>query len=369
MADKNEGADLSLALAAVSDARFHQLAYAIDDAVVVTDGAGHVLFANPAADRLLDSAPGELASRPFPLPLKHSKSGPCTLELADGRKRPLNLAVSATVWDGQIAYLAVLKPAIDPDASKAEAVETLLAAMRARFLAHVSHELRTPLNTVLGFSEAMAAELFGPLGDARYRGYAHDIHHAGERLLALLTDLLDLSRADSGDLALEESLFDLSELIDGLIPEALAVARGEAEQVTRGPMDPVLLRGDKSKIGRALVHLVANGLSFSEGETPVTVSTVRGDDGRVLIRIADSGRGFAPEELSNAFRPFPRVRTVERADPRTGPGVGLALVRRYIELHGGAVRIESEVGKGTVVTCMLPPERVALDLTLGRTTH
>lgn len=350
-------------VAAVADARFHSLAYMVDDAIVVVDGSNVVRFANPSADRLLEQPPGALVGQPFVLLLAQSKSGLHALSLASGRRQEVMLTVSATVWDGAVAWMASLKPVLGAVTDGAEAVETLLGAMRARFLAHLSHELRTPLNTVMGFSEAMLAELMGPLGHPRYRAYAHDIHRAGSQLLGLVTDLLDLSRADSGGLELDESLFDLPALLAEVLPQAQSTAlRAQGAVVSAGPIDPVLLRGDREKLHRALLHLVSNGLAFTPAGGTVTISSDITDDGRVRIRVADTGRGFSAEELSNAFRPFPRIRTVEQADPRAGPGVGLALVRRYMELHGGAVRIESAPGVGTTVTCMLPSDRVALDL-------
>ncbi len=364
MSDKQDGSGsgLDFGHAAVADARFHSLAYAIDEAVVVVDATNVVRFANPAADKLLDGAPGHLIGQPFSLPLPRMKSGRAVLELATGRRLDVSVTLSATVWEGAIAWLATLK--LSPSVAEAgtDAVEALLGAMRARFLGHLSHELRTPLNTVLGFSEILMSELYGPLGHAKYRHYSNDIHKAGTRLLGLITDLLDLSRADSGELQLEESLFDLSDVIALLMPEARAGARAADVALETGALQPILLRGDKEKLKRAVLHLVANGLAFTHAPGSVTVSADVGAQGQVLIRVADTGRGFSADELALAFQPFPRVRTVDQADPGAGPGVGLALVRKYVELHGGAVRIESRPGVGTTVTCMLPASRVALDM-------
>ena len=353
----------------VADARFHSLAYAIDEAVVVTDPENRVLFANPAADRLMGVAPGALIGEGFCLPLASLKSGPAELSLATGQRKPVQLVVSATVWEGTIAHMATLRPVVAEQQTGATDTEAM-AAMRARFLAHLSHELRTPLNTVLGFSETMARELFGPLGSDRYRAYAEDVHRAGTRLNALLGDLLDLARADSGDLTLDESLFDLAELIDTLLPQAMTDAmRVQGARLSADHQDAVLLRADRAKLGRAIGHLVHNGLAFTQAGGEVRVSTSLGVDGRLLIRVMDTGRGFSTDALASAFVPFPRIARPEIADPQAGPGVGLALVRRYVELHGGAVRIESVEGSGTTVTCMLPQERIALDYSLGVTRH
>lgn len=347
---------------AVSDARFHALAYAVNDAVVVTDAHNIARFANPVADTLLGCGPGGLIGRPFVLLVSALRSGTMALPLPDGREIAASFSVSATVWEGKVGHLAVIRP-LPGAAGDAEAVETLLAAMRARFLAHVSHELRTPLNTILGFAEVMTQELFGPHGNPRYRHYSNNILSSSQKLLGLVTDMIELSRSDSGDLSLDEQIIDLSSLIASVLPEAEAAGRSQGADVSTGGLEPVLLRGDADKLRRAVLHLLANGLAFTPSGGQVRVSTRLAPDGRVLIRVADTGRGFTPHQLSQAFQPFPRIRTVDQADPQAGLGVGLALVRRFIELHGGAVRIESRQGEGTTVTCMLPKTRVALNLT------
>jgi signal transduction histidine kinase len=346
---------------AVGDARFHALAFAVDDAVVVTDTHNIVRFANPVAETLFHSNGRAITGRPFGLLLSALRSGPHSIALPDGREMSAIVTVSATIWDGKVGWLAVLK-AQPSAATEIDAVETLLAAMRARFLAHVSHELRTPLNTILGFAETMAEELFGPHSNPRYRQYAMDILTSSQRLSGLVTDMIELSRADSGDLALDEQIIDLSSLIADVVPQAEAAARSQGADLAMGSLEPILLRGDPGKLRRALLHLLANGLAFTPSGGAVQVSTQLARDGRVLIRVADSGRGFSAHQLAQAFQPFPRVRTVDQADPQAGLGVGLALVRRFIELHGGAVRIESRQGQGTTVTCMLPKARVALDV-------
>lgn len=350
-----------LASSGIPDARFHVLAYALDEPIVVVDAANHVLFANPAADRLCHGPAGHLVGAPFLLPLGAMKSERATLSLPSGQSCPVLVTVSAMVWDGVAAHLGILRPLEPAMRAVTAAVETV----RSRFLAHLSHELRTPLNTILGFAEAMKSELFGPLGSERYQSYAEHIYLAGGRLATLVSDLLDLSRAESGELPIEDSVFDLSMLIDAAIPEARERtaqrirAAGPHVHVDHGT--PVLLRADREKLFSAVQHLVMNGLAFTPGDGEVRVSTNLMRDRRIIIRVADNGRGISSDELEGLFKPFARASAVERADPLAGPGVGLALVRRYIELHGGAVRIDSTQGLGTKVTCIIPADRVVLD--------
>ena len=353
-------------LTAVSDARFHSLAYMVEEAVVVTDQGNQVVFANPAADRLFEAAPGALVGSAFIMPMRSTKSGEIQVRLASGRRLKLRGTIAATVWDGKIGWLGTFEASV-PEALQSAARDAALNAMRARFLAHLSHELRTPLNTIMGFSEAMAKEVFGPLGTDQYRDYARAVHTTGQRLLGLMNDLLELSRAQSGDLRLNETTFDLAQVINEALLQAKALARNGGAAIAMGQVQPVLLRADAEKIRSAVMHLLANGLAFTEATGTVTLSATLGDDRRLLIRVEDDGRGFLDEQLEQAFEPFSRVGAVELADPQAGLGVGLALVRRYIEMHGGAVRIDTQDGQGTCVTCMLPQDRVALDVAVDGT--
>lgn len=354
-------------LAAVSDARFHSLAYMVEQAVIVTDASNIVRFANPAADQLFECAPGRMSGL-FLLPMRSTKSGVVEIVLPSGRLARLSAQISATVWDGGIGWLGTFRE-VTKELPDARAIEDTLQSMRARFLAHLSHEMRTPLNSIIGFSEAMAVELFGPLGSERYGDYVRTVLGEAERLLQLTNDLLDLSRAESADLRIDESVFDLAEVILELAPHARTLSRGGKARISFGAVEPVLLRADRDKIRAVLAHLVGNGLAFTPASGTVTVSAELTSERRLVIRVIDTGRGFDADQLAQAFRPFPRVLSAELADPQSGIGVGLALVRRYIELHGGAVRIESEPGQGTTVTCMLPSDRVALDVKAPPTAH
>lgn len=355
-------------LETVADARFHSLAFMIEEAIVITDRKNQVRFANPAADRLFEAAPGQLIGQPFLLALNQIKPGDITVELASGRRLHLSLSLAATVWQGEVAWMASFHNNYLLGTSHPEKIETLVQRVRARLLSHLSHELRTPLNSILGFSEAMILGLYGKIHNKHYADYVQNIQNAGKKLLNLLDDLLDLARADAGQLSLEESYFDLAEAVTEALPEAKKRARGNNKILSTVTVEPVLLRGDKAKFQQALVHLLSNGFSFTPSSGYVSISSSLLDDGRLVIRVADTGRGFDKDDLASAFCPFPRLHTVEKSDPQVGAGVGLALVRQYIELHGGTVRIESQEDRGTTVTCTLPPERITLNLNPNRST-
>ena len=368
-------------LLAVADARFHSLAYMVADAVVVTDAETCILFANPAADRLFEQPAGSLAGQQFSVPLRATKSGGLTLSLPSGRLLDVEASIAATVWDGTIAWMATFRPpgaaaeasAGMPGRGQA-AGDAALEALQARFLAHLSHELRTPLNSLLGFSELLAAEAMGPIGSAAYRDYARAVHQSGQDLLRTVSDLLNLSRASTAQLPLDESVFDLLDVVNEVVPAARALPRASQAALNVRADAPMLVRGDRDKLRSAVLHLLGNGLAFTPDSGRVDLQLSRLGDGRLLLKVSDTGRGISPAGMRQAFRAFARQQPVDLADPQAGIGVGLALVRAYFELHGGSVRIDSREGEGTSVSCLLPQNRIELHMagmagTGGTTRH
>lgn len=351
--------------AALAEERFLTLAAALDDAVIVVDAAGVVCFANPAAGRLVE---GCAVARPFPLAVSALSSGPCALALPSGLQARFIATLGATSWEGAAATMIVLRRQTSLLSEVGPLVDETLAVMRGRFLSHVSHELRTPLNSIVGFAELLALEPHGPLGldaDAgeRYRTYAEDIRWSGARMSALVADLLDLASVNAGELRLAESRFELGPLLAEVLHDAPDAARQGSRPVL-GSIEPMIVDGDRDRLKRALVHLVANGLSSGGGDVSLSAKATR--DGRLRIGVTDRGPGFAPEALARAGEPFARARGVDRADPAAGLGIGLAVARHMFELHGGGLRIASRAGRGATVTCTLPPGRVVRSGSTGR---
>jgi signal transduction histidine kinase len=348
----------------VDNNAFELLANFLDQAIVVVDCNHIVRYANKAAEQLFANKQAGLVDQAFCLKIatesvqmrtrKHKK--------ANGEQVLITMSVLPTFWHGGSAWLVLAKPVAPVPLTSPLLTDAansgLLESVRKRFLAHLSHELRTPLNTVIGFSEAIADEIYGPIANQRYRSYASDIHKAGAKLLGLLTDLLDISSAQEGSWALEESDFDVAQLITELAQACQAASRTQGAYLEIDRLPCVRIRADQAKLERALRHVFNNAFAFTSKYGLVRIQASLSPDGHLLIRVRDTGRGMSPQEIQAAFEPFGRVRDVEQADPQAGPGVGLALVRQVFELHDGYVLLESRQNYGTSLTCILPRTRI-----------
>ena len=245
-----------------------------------------------------------------------------------------------------------------------EARERAESADRAKsaFLANMSHEIRTPLNAIIGFSEVMRDELFGPLGSPRYQEYMNDIHDSGIHLLALINDVLDLSKVEAGKLELQEDRVLLGSLVDTV----LRLLREKAESKfislqSRFSMDPYIWC-DRRVITQVLLNIIGNAIKFTPERGRVTVETRMDQEGNLLLSVTDTGIGIGAEDLVRVMQPFQQARihsTVAQKEP--GTGLGLTLSRSFIEKHGGALTIQSELELGTRVTILLPASRVLDD--------
>jgi signal transduction histidine kinase len=228
--------------------------------------------------------------------------------------------------------------------------------MKAAFLGAMSHELKTPLNAVLGFSEIIRDEVLGPIGHEGYREYAGDIHTSGARLLAVINDVLDVSRLEGGLLTIEarsESVLDVAE-------SAIKLARGLTQDkrviAIDVPADVPLLYVDPRRLAQALGNLMANALKFTPQGGQVRFIARRQADGGVHLMVEDSGIGMAQETIAAALEPF-RQLDGSLARRFEGAGLGLSISKALAELHGGQLNVRSAVGEGTTVTIALPAAR------------
>lgn len=227
---------------------------------------------------------------------------------------------------------------------------------KSAFLADVSHQLRTPLNAIIGFSEILKDEAFGPLPNDQYKSYAGDIHDSGRRLLAIITDLLDLTRIQSGQAELREESFSLAECLTTTTrmmsaqPQALALSF-ECDLQPNLPH----LYGDKSAVEHILQDLLSNAIKFTLGGS-ITVTARTSSDYALEFSVADTGIGMPEEELQQLNQRFSQIE-VSWKRKFEGTGLGLALVKALMNQHGGNVTIDSELGVGTTVTCRFPRQR------------
>ena len=241
-----------------------------------------------------------------------------------------------------------------------EATQHAELANRAKseFLANMSHELRTPLNAILGFSEILQTEPFGNLGDQRYKEYISDIHDSGSHLLEIINDILDLSRIEAGQISLREEPVDVHEIAE----RVLTMLRGRADEGGVEIIDDISndlpnLYADARIMRQILVNLISNAVKFTNADKEVVVSAEINSAGEFIVCVSDEGIGISEEDQIHVLEPFGQVdgsltRSFE------GVGLGLPLTKSFVELHGGDLHLESEVGVGTTVSLAFPPERV-----------
>lgn len=252
------------------------------------------------------------------------------------------------------AELLMLQQELEAARDEAEAA----SQAKSRFLANMSHELRTPLNAVIGFSDLMTQDMESGHADPRIHGqYARTVLESGQHLLAIVEDMLDLARIESGKLRVVESQVDLVELVHSA--GRMARGRGTADGVLLEedlPSEPLLVRVDARLTRQALINLIGNALKFSRPNSRVLVRLRNGDGGDVSIDVVDEGIGIPRHLIEEVMKPFSQVENSE-ARRYGGLGLGLPLAKQFVELQGGHLELESRIGAGTSATIRLPATR------------
>jgi len=245
--------------------------------------------------------------------------------------------------------------------------EQLASRSKNEFLANMSHELRTPLNCIIGFSELLKSEMFGPLGQERYKEYCTDINNAGVHLLEVLNDILDVSKLESGDMDLLENDVDVSAVVASSV--AMLANRADNQNITlitEIPKTLPRLYSDARRVKQILINLLSNAVKFSSEGSEVTVSASVGKQGEISLVVTDKGIGISQTDLAKVMDPFHQV-SDSLTRNHEGTGLGLHIVNSLVELHGGRVVIESELGVGTSVCVHFPPERSLVAASLSDT--
>jgi signal transduction histidine kinase len=251
---------------------------------------------------------------------------------------------------GQLEQLAA-------DLTQARNEAATASRMKSEFLANMSHELRTPLNAIIGFSDIIMSETLGPVKNDTYRDYARDINDSGQHLLAIIGEVLDLSRIEAGRFELSEFMIDLREVAASCNRLMRERARTAGLDLAMDmPVNLPLVYADEIKIKQVLLNLLSNAVKFTARGGRIRMTACHAGDGGVVFAVADTGIGMRAEDIPVALEPFRQVDSL-LARKYEGTGLGLPLAKSIVEHHGGRMWIESEPGKGTTVFFSLPAER------------
>lgn len=223
---------------------------------------------------------------------------------------------------------------------------------KSEFLANMSHELRTPLNAINGFSDIMKKEMFGPLGDPRYKEYVTDILFSGQHLLSLINDILDMSKIEAGKMTLNTEVMQMNDMVG----QVVRIIRGRADDSRLKLIYPTTdvpeIEADPRAVKQILLNLATNAIKFTPEGGTVRITIVPNSAG-LIITVKDSGIGISAEDIERLAEPFIQIDS-QHSRQHEGTGLGLALTKSLVELHGGNFKIESTVGQGTSVTFTLP---------------
>ena len=229
---------------------------------------------------------------------------------------------------------------------------------KSEFLAIMSHELRTPLNAIIGFSDMMKCEMFGPVGNPKYMEYVQDINASGLHLLELINDILDLSKIEAGQTELYEEDVDVPRILESCLTLVKERAReGGVEVACDATSDLPALYADERRLKQILINLLSNAIKFTPSGGKVTIKTWSRPDDGYAFQVVDTGIGIALEDIAKALAPFQQVDS-DLNRKFEGTGLGLPLTKSLVELHGGTLDLQSEVGVGTTVTVRFPAVRI-----------
>jgi PAS domain S-box-containing protein len=353
------------------------------DGVVSIDRNGTIVSANAGAEKLFGYDSGAMYGRPF-----GDLFAPESERIAKGRLDRLCRGEAASDGDGrevigrrrqgELVSLQLMLGRADEAATRFHALfrdmtrwkdaekEMTVArqqaekasAAKSEFLAKISHEMRTPLNAIIGFSEVMMEERFGPVGNERYRDYLKDINTSGSHLVSLLNDLLDLSKIEAGKMELSFERVNLNELTQ----QSVAIMQPQAARarvVVRSALSMSVpdIIADARSVRQIVLNLLSNSIKFTSAGGQVIVSTAATERGEVMLRVRDTGIGMSAKDIEVALQPF-RQLTASPRSGENGTGLGLPLTKALVEANRARFSIKSAVNAGTLVEIVFPAARV-----------
>ncbi|WP_339865552.1 sensor histidine kinase [Paremcibacter congregatus] len=229
---------------------------------------------------------------------------------------------------------------------------------KSEFLALMSHELRTPLNAIIGFADILKNELLGPHAITQYKDYSHDISEAGNHLLNLINDILDISKIDAGKYALNEEIVDVHEVVRNTRSLIRNQISDNGQTLTIHYEDDLPdLKVDGRSLKQMVLNLLSNAIKFTPDGGTIDMKVKLNKNRDMVFSVVDNGIGIAPHEIPQLLQPFTQSESNMTRECQ-GTGLGLSLVKKMVELHGGTLHLASELGNGTTVTLTFPAERV-----------
>lgn len=371
---------------AAADSAVRELQSILDtatDGVVILDGDGRIRSLNGSAQALFghdpDAVTGEHITTLFAIESHRqvndylsglAGSGVASL-LNDGREliakeamgRFIPVFMTMGVLPESGGYCAVLRDITqfkrtEQELERAKTEAERSSEQKSAFLARVSHEVRTPLNAIIGFSELMLAETYGPVGNQRYKDYLKDINMSGSHVLQLINDLLDISKIEAGQMELDFTATDLNQTVEECV-SIMQPAANRERVIVRTSLSPDLpeVVADERSMRQIMLNLLSNAIRFTPAGGQIIVSTVYEPSGDVALKVRDTGVGMSTAELDQALKPFKQVSSAHRRRG-DGTGLGLPLTKAMAEANRADFTISSRPAEGTVVTITFPPTRV-----------
>ena len=367
-----------------SEEKFRSIYLSANVAMIISiDEEGSIISWNPGAEKAFGYAENEILNQPLTLlmPERYREAHEAglkrvcetgdyrivgkTVELEglhrDGHEFPLELSLGAWHSKGKIYFSAVIHDISDRKKAEEQLQTALADAERANqakseFLATMSHEFRTPLNAILGFSEMLRSQYFGPLGADNYEVYANDIHTSGEHMMELINDMLDIAAIEAGKRPMINEDDVIGEILRDCIRNFEPAAKDRDIKLSLDvPENSPSLYADKRSFTQIFLNLLSNAIKFTNRGGTISVSILEMEKS-ISIKVSDTGIGIPPDRLSTVTDPFSQT----HSDPyitQKGTGLGLSIVKSLVEAHDGKLNIESGVEKGTVVTVTFPTQR------------
>ncbi|MFC5584504.1 PAS domain S-box protein [Nitratireductor kimnyeongensis] len=356
------------------------------DGVVIIDNDGNVRSTNRPAEALFGFDAQDVTGKPFTALFAIESQGAVRAHLeslsdngvasvlndglevigreAQGRFIPLFMTIGRLPHSS--GFCAVLRDVTQwkraaEELTQARAEAERASSQKTEFLARVSHEVRTPLNAIIGFSELMLDEKFGPIGNDRYRDYLQDINRSGNHVLDLVNDLLDISKIEAGEQEMHYEAVSLNDVLG----ETVAMMQPQANRervIIRSSFASNLpdVVADPRSVRQIALNLLSNAVRYTPAGGQVIISTAYSADGSVIMRVRDTGIGMSPAEVEEALKPFKQINSLKRKRG-DGTGLGLPLTRAMVEANRAAFAINSVPGEGTLVEVSFPPTRVLAD--------